>query len=241
MRGLIRILSVLMFLALASSARAQAPCGIVEVDGPSQVDPDKPMVLKAKTTMLNTTKPEFKWTLSVGTITTGQGSDEITVDTVGLAGQVVTATVELPGAPAGCNKSSSRTVAVKPPPPTICAFDSYGDIKFEDEQARLDNLAIQLMNQPLSSGYIMMFAGQVTYENEAEERLRRAKSYLTDVRGTDPNRIVIVDCGFSQELTTKLWIVPLEAAPLPCNNWMEIPFSQVKFTKPRPKPSKKLR
>ncbi|HKR22079.1 MAG TPA: hypothetical protein VJS17_05750 [Pyrinomonadaceae bacterium] len=234
-------MSVLLFLTLASTARAQAPCGIVDVDGPSQVDLGKPMVLKAKTTMLNTTKPEFKWTLSVGTITTGQGTDEITVDTLGLGGQVVTVTVELSGAPAGCNKSSSKAVQVKPSPPTMCAFDSYGDIKFEDEQARLDNLAIQLMNQPLSSGYIMIFAGQVTYENEAEGRLRRAKSYLTDVRETDPNRIVTIDCGFSQALTTKLWIVPLEAAPPPCESWYEIPFSQVKFTKPRPKSSKKSR
>ena len=35
--------------------------------------------------MLHTTKPEFKWTVSVGTITQGQGTDEITVNTAGLA------------------------------------------------------------------------------------------------------------------------------------------------------------
>ena len=241
MRGLIQILSVVFFLALASSARAQAPCGIVELDGPSQVDLGASIVLKAKTTMLNTTKPEFKWTLSVGTITSGHGTEEISVDTAGLGGQIVTATVELPGAPAGCSKSATRKVQVKPSPPTECAFDSYGDIKFEDEQARLDNLAIQLINVPLSSGYIMMSAGQVTFENEAEDRLRRAKSYLTDVRGSDPNRIVTVDCGFSQELTTQLWIVPIGANPPACRSWLEIPFSQVTFTKPRPRPSKKPR
>lgn len=238
----LKILSILCFLALASTARAQAPpCGIVDVDGPSQVDLVMPLVLKAKTTMLNTTKPEFKWTLSVGTITTGQGTEEITVDTAGLGGQVMTVTVELSEAQAGCNKSISKTVQVKPPPPTMCAFDSYGNIKFEDEQARLDNIAVQLMNQPLSSVYIMMFAGQVTYEKEAEERLRRAKSYLTDVRGSDPNRIVTVDCGFSQALITKLWVVPVGATPPPCESWYEIPFSQVKFTKTRPKSSKKRR
>ena len=130
---------------------------------------------------------------------------------------------------------------VKPLPPTQCAFDSYGDIKFEDEQARLDNLAIQLINQPLSVGYIMLSAGQVTFENEAEERLRRAKSHLTDIRGTDPNRVVTVDCGFSEELNTQLWVVPAGASPPACRPWMEIPFSQVKFTKPRPKPSKRRR
>ena len=34
------------------------------------------------------------------------------------------------------------------------------DIKFEDEKARLDNFAIQLMNDPHSSGLILMVAGQ---------------------------------------------------------------------------------
>lgn len=237
----IKVLSVLCLLALASSAMAQTPCGIVELEGPSEVDTNKPIMLKARTSSLSTTKPEFKWTLSVGTVTTGQGTDAITVDSVGLAGQVVTVTVELSEAPAGCSRSLSKAVQVKQSPPTECAFDSYGDIKFEDEQARLDNLAIQLINQPLSVGYIMMSAGQVTFENESEARLRRAKSYLADVRGTDSNRIVTVDCGYSEALTIQLWIVPPGANPPACRSWMEIPFSQVKFTKPRPKSSKKPR
>ncbi len=85
MRRLIQILSVALFLTLASAARAQT-CGIVRIDGPSEVDPGTPLVLTAKTTMIHTTKPEFKWWLSAGTITTGQGTGEITVDTAELAG-----------------------------------------------------------------------------------------------------------------------------------------------------------
>jgi hypothetical protein len=180
------------------------------------VDPGTPVVFKAKTTgILHTTKPEFKWKLSAGTITTGQGTDQITVDTVGLGGQEVIVTAELSGAPLACNGSASRTMQVQPSG-FICGrpFDEYGDIEFEDEKARLDNFAIQVSNEPLSSGYILMSAGQNTFENETMERLERAKSYLVNVREIDRNRVVTVDCGFTPDLIIKLYIAPL-GAPLP--------------------------
>ena len=241
----IQILSVFLLLTLASVVSAQTPltCGIVGIDEPSKVEPGAPLVFKVKTTgMLHTTKPEFKWKLSVGTITAGQGTDEITVDTAGLGGLEVTVTVELSGAPLGCNGSASRTMQVESAG-FVCGgrpFDEYGDIKFNDEKARLDNFAIQLSNDPLSSGYILMSAGQETFENEATERLNRAKSYLVNVREIDSNRVVTVDCGFAPDLTIKLFIAPLGATPPACSN-LEVPFSEVKFTKPRPGASKKPR
>jgi len=241
----IQILSVVLLLTLASVVSAQTPvtCGIVGIDGPSEVEPGAPLLFKAKTTgMLHTTKAEFKWKLSVGTITTGQGTDEISVDTAGLVGLEVIATVELAGAPLGCNGSASRTTQVQLSGMTCrLRFDEYGDIKFNDEKARLDNFAIQLSNEPLSSGYILMSAGQQTFENEATERLDRAKSYLVNVREIDRNRVITVDCGFTPDLTIKLYISPLGASPPECNNPVEVPFSEVKFTKPRPKASKQRR
>ena len=207
------------------------------------MDPGTPVVFKAKITgNIHTTKPEIKWKLSAGTITTGQGTDQITVDTVGLGGQEVTVTAELSGAPLGCNGSASRTTQVQSPG-FICGFrfDEYGDIKFNDEKPRLDNFAIQLSNQPLSSGYILMSAGQKTFENETTERLERAKSYLVNVREIDPNRVVTVDCGFTFDLNIKLYIAPLGATPPVCSSPVEIPISEVKFTKRRREVSKKRR
>jgi hypothetical protein len=241
----IHILSVFLLLTLASVVRAQTPptCGIVDVDGPSQVDAGTPLVFKAKITgITHTTKPEIIWYVSLGTISTGQGTEEIIVDTAGLGGVVLTVTAGLSGAPTGCNASASRTMQVKAPAiVSALAFDRYGDIKFSEEKARLDNVAVQLMNQPLSTASILMSAGKETFENETSERLARAKSYLVDVREVNPNRIVTVDCGFSRELTIHLYIVPLGATLPGCSNTEEVPFSEVKFTKPRAKSSKKRR
>lgn len=128
--------------------------------------------------MMHTTKPELKWQISAGTITMGQGTTEITVDSTGLDGREVIATAELSGVSLGCNTSASKTTQVEPRG-IICArpFDEYGDLKFEDEKSRLDNFAIDLTHQTLSTGYILMSAGRRTFENEATERLARAKSH----------------------------------------------------------------
>jgi hypothetical protein len=238
----IQILSISFMLALAVAVSAQTPvtCGIVYIDGPAKVKPGEPLVLKVK--VLQTSKPEFKWNVSVGTIIKGQGTDEITVDTALLGGQEVTATVELQGAPPDCKSVVSITAQVALPPP-VCnlAFDTYGDIKFDDEQARLDNFAIQLANYPASSGLILMSAGQKTFKKEAAYRLARAKSYLVRFRGIDSSRIVTGDCGFTQDLTVRLWVVPPGAMFPKCESAGKFPLSEVKFTKPRPKSLKKPR
>lgn len=240
----IQILSVILLLTLASVASGQTPltCGIVEIEGPAKVAQGEPLVLKAKIAgVSHTTKPELKWKLSAGTIVAGQGTDQISVDTVGLTGVDVIARVELFGVPLGCNGSASKTTEVEASA-ILCflpsKFDEYGDLKFEDEKARLDNFAIQLSSDPLAMGYIFMFAGQETYENEATERLDRARSYLVNVRKLDGIRLVTIDCGFRSDLTTQLYIGPPGFA-LQCNHYQELLLSEVKFTKPRPKPAKK--
>ncbi len=245
MNRAIQILSISFILALASAVSAQTPvtCGIVDIDGPTKVDPGTPLVFKVKVSgLLESLRPEFKWFISAGEISKGQGADEITVDTSGLGGINLTTTVELQGAPSGCKSVASKTVQITLPPP-VCglAFDQYGDINFEYEQARLDNFVIQIFNSPDSSGLIHMSAGQKTFKREAAYRLARAKSYLVRFRGIDPSRIVTVDCGFTPDLRATLWVVPPGVTFPECNTLGQIPLSEVKFTKPRPNSLKKRR
>src|SRR5262249_10661182 len=60
----------------------------------------------------------YNWTVSAGTITSGQGTNQIAVDTSGLQGQSVTATSQVNddrGLSATC--SASANVEAPPPPP----------------------------------------------------------------------------------------------------------------------------
>jgi hypothetical protein len=157
-------------------------------------------------------KPTYDWQISAGTLASGQGTPSIKVETTGLRGQTVEATVEVAGLPAVCDRKASCTTAVLSDI-IGCGFDEYGNIKFEDEKARLDNFAIELQNDPTARGYLICYGGRTGYEGEAARRCERAKNYLATVRYIEPERVVTVDGGFREELTVKLSVVPLGATP----------------------------
>jgi hypothetical protein len=152
----------------------------------------------------------YNWSVSAGTISSGQGTSSITVDTAGLGGQTVTATVEVGGLDPACSRTASCSTSVTAPAPPATKFDEYGNIRFNDEKARLDNYAIQLQNQPGAQGYIIAYG---SCAGEAQARADRAKDYLVNTRGIDAGRIVTMDGGCRADLTVELWIVPTGATP----------------------------
>ena len=90
-------------------------------------------------------------------------------------------------------------------------FDSYGNLCWEDEQARLDNFAIALQNQPTATGHIMVYAGQFSCPDEAKYRGNRARSWLLK-RGVSPGQIVVRNGGFQKEVRTMLVVYPKGAS-----------------------------
>jgi len=153
----------------------------------------------------------YNWTVSAGTITSGQGTSSITVDTAGVTG-TITATVTVGGYDRSCNATASCTTSF----PTVRVarkVDEYGNIRFNDEKARLDNFAIELQNDPTSQGYLICYGGRRGRAGEAQARCDRAKNYLVTTRGIDASRVVTVDGGYREDLTVELWVVPTGAQP----------------------------
>jgi hypothetical protein len=188
------------------------PCPTVSVSCPADVQVGSPITFNASVTGgPSGLMPTYNWSVSAGTISSGQGTSSITVDTAGLGGQTVTATVEIGGVAPECSRtaSCSTQVTVEPVTPPV-RFDEYGDIRFNDEKARLDNYAIQLQNQPGSTAYIIAYG---TCEGEGQARADRAKNYLVNTRGIEAGRITAVDGGCRADLTVQLWIVPQGANP----------------------------
>ncbi len=180
------------------------PCPTVSVSCPDAVGVGEPITYTANVAG-GPPNMTYNWSVSAGTITSGQGTATITVDTAGLGGQSVTATVSLGGADPSCSTTASCTTPVRPPPPEPVRFDEYGNIRFNDEKARLDNYAIQLQNQPGSQGTIIAYG---SCAGEAQARADRAKDYLVNTRGIEAGRITTVDGGCRSDLTVQLWIVP---------------------------------
>jgi hypothetical protein len=191
------------------------PCPNVTVSCASEVDPGQPITYTASVNGGDSSmSPTYNWSVSAGTISSGQGTSTITVDTTNLGGQTVTATVQIGGADPSCTgTASSCSTSVRNPIPPATKFDEYGNIRFNDEKARLDNYAIQLQNAPGSAGTIIVYGG---CEGEAQTRGDRAKDYLVNTRGIEASRITVVDAGCREDLSVQLWVVPQgAAAPTP--------------------------
>lgn len=96
-----------------------------------------------------------------------------------------------------------------------CGFGhDYGDISWSDEKARLDNFAIQLLNDEEESiGYIIAYAGQKATVGEALLRANRARDYLVTVKHIKPERVKAIDGGYLVDLTVYLYVVPPHAEP----------------------------
>jgi len=181
----------------------------------------------------------YNWSVSSGQISSGQGTPSITVDTTTLAGQTVTATVEIGGLPPECDRTRSCSFTVETPEGPKCTiFDTYNDLKFNDEKARLDNFAIQLQQQPGMTGYYAIWG---SCEGEGQKRADRAVDYLVNIRGVDASRIrTVVDPNCRETLTVELHLCPQGQTPTPQNSATVTPCPQCRAThrtprRPRPR------
>ena len=118
-------------------------------------------------------------------------------------------------------------------------FDEFGDIKCEDEMARLDNLAVNLQSAPDSTSVIIFyggrrFKGRLPQRGEAAARAARLKTYLVQRRGIPTDRVVLIDGGFAEEWHAEVWVIPAGAtmpSPQPT-----IPAEKIRFRKGKPNP-----
>jgi|GEM_PF-539512 len=89
-------------------------------------------------------------------------------------------------------------------------FDEFGDIRFVDAQARLNNFGIQLSNltEPDTKwrGYIIVYAGRRSYAGEAQFKANCYKNYLVRVRKIDPGKLFAVDGGFRDQFEVDLYL-----------------------------------
>ncbi|MEK6302739.1 MAG: hypothetical protein AABO41_18670 [Acidobacteriota bacterium] len=155
--------------------------------------------------------PTFNWSVSNGSLSSGQGTATVELDTTGLSdGDTVTATVEAGGFDRECRTYASCTSSLVKKPEAR-KFDEYSALTLKDEEARLDTFAIELQNDPPAQGYIIGYIGATSRPQQKAEA--RAKGYLVNKRGIDASRLVTVAGGSREQATVELWIVPSSAEP----------------------------
>lgn len=183
-------------------------CPTIRISCPDILHVGVPVTVTAVVSnFVSDSKLAYKWNVSEGTIITGRGTNSIVVDTAGLTGEVFTATVEVEGLPEGCSRSASCSIFDYQPRTGDNKIDEYGNIRWGDEKARLDNFAIELQMEPKLTGYMIGYGGRQARVGEALKRLERAKKYLSTVRGIAPERIVVIDGGYRESLTVEMWLI----------------------------------
>jgi hypothetical protein len=156
-------------------------------------------------------RPGYNWSVSAGQILTGQGTPSITVDTAGLSGQTVRASVDITGFGTPCPATCAVAIPIINKPHK---FDEYYDIARNDEKARLDNFAIQLNSEPGSQGYAIVYGSRRAKPGEAQARAQRISDYLVNTRGIDSHRVVVILGPQREGWLVELWVVP-EGTPPP--------------------------
>src|SRR5215217_7013665 len=192
-------------------AAVQPVCPAIEIVCPIGID--QPLTFSSRYSggvPANVT-PVYNWTVSAGTITEGQGTRTIKVDTTGLAGQTVKASLSIGGYNLECSADCGVTIPL--PKPYGRKFDEFPDISRNDEKARLDNFGIEMQNDPTATAYIVVYPGRSSKRGEVQHHASRVVDYLVNSRGLDKHRIVTLVGPAKDQLSVELWVTPQGATP----------------------------
>ena len=199
----------------------KSPCPFpVNVSAPQQVNDGEIITFNADVSYSGTSNVNYKWkvTPSTARVTSGLNSPTLTVDSTGLGGHRIVATlIADDGSSDPACSQSAQAVAVVAPLPKIAIsskeFDECNSCTFDDQKARLDNLAVELQHDPSTRAYIIAYGGRMSPVGQVEVLMSRARDYLVSQRGIDASRLVVVNGGFREEDSVELWMVPSGAKP----------------------------
>lgn len=199
----------------------KVPCSLqVNISAPSQVNEGEIITYTADVANGGSSNLTYRWTVNPANnrIVGGAGTPTITVDSTGFGGQRIKATlvVDDGSADLSCRQTAQASTSVRAPEKrTIVGheFDTCCSCSSDDLKARLDNLAVELQNDPTTSTYVFAYGGRTSQAGQADRLLLRARDYVVTQRAIDASRIILVNGGYREEDCVELWIVPRGATP----------------------------
>jgi len=202
----------------------KSPCPFpVNISAPKQVTDGEIITYTADVAYSGDAALRYNWkvTPSSARVISGLGSPTLNVDSTGLGGQRITATLVADDGssdPACAQSAQAVSVVAAVEKKVLVAreFDECNSCSLDDQKARLDNLAVELQNDPSTRAYILAYGGRMSPLGQVEKLMSRSRDYLITQRGIDASRIVVVNGGFREEDSVELWLVPSGvAAPTP--------------------------
>lgn len=202
----------------------KSPCPFpVNISAPNQVTEGEIITYTADVAYSGNAALNYKWVVSPSSarVISGLGTSTLNVDSTGLGGQRITATLTADdGSSDPSCAQSAQAVSIIAPIKKVAIvareFDECNKCTFDDQKARLDNLAVELQNDPSTRAYVIAYGGRMSPVGQVEKLMSRARDYLVTQRGIDASRLSVVNGGFREDDSVELWIVPSGAtAPQP--------------------------
>lgn len=201
-------------VSFPASAQEAVSCPTITVSCPDSVQAGKELTFTASVSGGDeNVGPTFNWSVSVGTISSGQGTATIIVDTTGTGGQTITATVDVGGFSRECSTSNSCTTSVTEKSVPATKAGEYITRDLKANTAMLDDFVIALMNDPTAQGYIIAYGGRTSRPEDAQKAADNATDYTMKVRKVDGSRTLSGVGGYREEPTIELWIAPEGGTP----------------------------
>jgi hypothetical protein len=199
---------------------AKSPCPFpVNISAPNQVTDGEIITYTADVAYNGTAPLRYTWkvTPSSARVISGLGTPTLNVDSTGLGGQRITATLTADDGSAdpACAQSAQAVSIITPIEKKVIVaqeFDECNSCSLNDQKARLDNLAVELQNDPSTRAYIIAYGGRMSPLGQSQKLMSRAREYLVSHRGIDASRLTLVNGGFREEDSVELWLVPSGAA-----------------------------
>ena len=200
---------------------AKSPCPFpINISAPTQVNEGEIITFTSDVSYGGTDALTRTWIVSPQSarIVGGAGTPTITVDSTGLAGQQITATLVVSNGSEDpmCRQTAQANTYIPPHEKRSLVareFDDCSGCSYDDQKARLDNLAVELQNDPTTTAYIFAYGGKTGPAGQGDKLLTRARDYLINHRGIDASRLVTSIGGFRERDSVEVWLVPQGATP----------------------------
>src|SRR5215213_1314460 len=196
------------------------PCPFpLNISGANQVTEGEIITYTADVSYSGNAALKYTWkvTPSSAHVISGLGTATLNVDSTGLGGQRITATLTADDGSSdpACAQSAQAVSMIAPIKKVVIVareFDECNNCTFDDQKARLDNLAVELQNDPTTRAYVIAYGGRMSPVGQVEKLMNRAREYMVTQRGIDASRLSVVNGGYREEDSVELWIVPSGAA-----------------------------
>jgi hypothetical protein len=198
----------------------KSPCPFpVNISAPNQVTEGEIITFTADVAYSGNSPVKYTWkvTPASASIISGLGTSTLNIDSTGLGGQriIATLTADDGSSDPACAQSAQAVATIAPIKKVLIVareFDECNNCAFDDQKARLDNLAVELQNEPTTRAYIIAYGGRTSPVGQVERLITRARDYLVTARGISASRLSVVNGGYREADSVELWVVPSGAA-----------------------------